>query len=116
MDFDIIIKNGTIIDGTGRDRFYSDLGINNGKIDVVANLSNNTSKTNIDATGLVVTPGFIDMHTHSDVSLLDNPEGESKIFQGITSEVIGNCSYSPFPVGKSGSFTYSPYKLFSKIS
>ena len=111
MDFDIIIKNGTIIDGTGRDRFYSDLGINNGKIDVVSNLNNNTSKTNIDATGLVVTPGFIDMHTHSDVSLLDNPEGESKIFQGITSEVIGNCSYSPFPVGKSGLFTYSPYVI-----
>ena len=111
MNFEIIIKNGTIIDGTGNDRYHTDIGINNGKIDVLANLSNSTSKTNIDATGLVITPGFIDMHTHSDVSLLDNPEGESKIFQGITTEVIGNCSYSPFPVGKSGPFTYSPYVI-----
>ena len=56
----------------------------------------------IDATGQVLAPGFIDIHTHSDVTLLDNPGGESKAYQGVTTEVTGNCSYSPFPVGAPG--------------
>jgi len=111
MNFEIIIKNGTIIDGSGNDRYHSDIGINRGRIDVLGNLNTSRSKTIIDAKGLVITPGFIDIHTHSDVSLLDNPEGESKVFQGITTEVIGNCSYSPFPVGKYGAFKYSPYVI-----
>ena len=98
--FDIIIQNSTIIDGTGSKRFKSDIGILNGKISAIGNLKDSNANRFINATNLIVSPGFIDMHTHSDVSLLVDPGGESKAYQGVTTEVTGNCSYSTFPAGK----------------
>ena len=100
--FDIIIQNSTIIDGTGSKRFKSDIGILNGKISAIGNLKDSNANRFINATNLIVSPGFIDMHTHSDVTLIDDPCGESKVYQGVTTEVTGNCSYSPFPTGKKG--------------
>ena len=100
--FDIIIQNSTIIDGTGSKRFKSDIGILNGKISAIGNLKDSNANRFINATNLIVSPGFIDMHTHSDVSLLVDPGGESKAYQGVTTEVTGNCSYSTFPAGKAG--------------
>ena len=102
MAFDILILNGVIVDGTGLPRYKGDVGISNGRIEAIGSLGHAEAARRIDATGHVVAPGFIDMHTHSDVSLLDDPGGESKAHQGVTTEVTGNCSYSPFPAGKGG--------------
>ena len=96
MPFDTIIKNGTIIDGTGQFRYEADLAISKGEISAIGQLKESEAENIIDASGLIVAPGFIDMHSHSDVTLLDDPGGESKAHQGVTTEVVGNCSFSPF--------------------
>ena len=96
--FDLIIKNGTIIDGTGRLRYQDDIGINGDKIESIGRLKDVQSNRCIDAENLIIAPGFIDMHSHSDMSMFNDPGGESKVFQGVTTEVTGNCSYSPFPI------------------
>ncbi len=102
MTFDTLIANGEVIDGTGRLRYEADVAVSGGKIAAIGGLEHAEAERVIDATGLVVAPGFIDMHTHSDLSLLDDPRGDSKVHQGITTEVAGNCAYSPFPVGPDG--------------
>ena len=99
MALDTLIKNGTIIDGTGRLRYDADVGIQGGKIEAIGSLGEAEAGRIVDAEGLIVAPGFIDMHSHSDMSLFDDPGGESKVHQGVTTEVTGNCSYSPFPLG-----------------
>ena len=99
MAFDTLIKNGTIIDGTGRLRYDADVGIRAGKIEAIGSLGDAEAGRVVDAEALIVAPGFIDMHSHSDMSLFDDPGGESKVHQGVTTEVTGNCSYSPFPLG-----------------
>ena len=97
MKIDIIIENGEIIDGTGQLRYKADVGIDKGKIIYIGDSSSIESKRSIDASGMIVAPGFIDMHSHSDMSLFDDPGGESKAFQGVTTEVIGmdGLSYAP---------------------
>ena len=100
MAFDLLIKNGTVVDGTGGPRRAADVGIAGGKITAVGSLAEATAARIIDAKGLVVAPGFIDMHTHSDTTMLKDPGGESKAHQGVTTEVTGNCGHSPFPVSK----------------
>ena len=102
MSIDLLIKNGTIVDGTGRLRYDADLGISGGKIEAIGLLEDAEANRVIDASGLIVAPGFIDMHSHSDVTLLDDPGGESKVHQGVTTEVVGNCGFSPFPIGPNG--------------
>ena len=97
---DTIIKNGTIVDGTGQLRYKADIGIQTGRIQTIGKLQDVSAKHLIDASTLIVAPGFIDMHSHSDMSLFDDPGGESKAFQGVTTEVTGNCSYSAFPIAK----------------
>ena len=99
MALDTLIKNGTIIDGTGRLRYDADVGIQGGKIEAIGSLGEAEAGRIVDAEGLIAAPGFIDMHSHSDMSLFDDPGGESKVHQGVTTEVTGNCSYSPFPLG-----------------
>jgi N-acyl-D-amino-acid deacylase len=87
--YDILIKGGRVIDGTGAPWFNGDVGVRGGKIVAIGKLGEHAAKQVIDASNLVVTPGFIDMHTHSDVSLLRDGRGLSKIMQGVTTEVIG---------------------------
>ncbi|MCK4560991.1 MAG: D-aminoacylase [Calditrichia bacterium] len=99
--YDVIIKNGMILDGFGTPGMTKDLGIVGDKISVLDNLGEATADLIIDATDLVVAPGFIDIHTHTDVELLVDPRGVSKVMQGVTTEVSGNCGYSPFPVNES---------------
>ncbi|MDP6221128.1 MAG: amidohydrolase family protein, partial [Candidatus Thalassarchaeaceae archaeon] len=99
--FDTLIRNGTVIDGTGRLRYEADVGISDGKIETIGHLEYTEAARTVDATDLIVAPGFIDMHSHSDMSLFDDPGGESKAFQGVTTEVTGNCSYSTFPIATS---------------
>ena len=100
--FDLIIENGTVVDGTGRPGFAADVGIVGGEIGAVGDLREAAGARRIDASRHAVSPGFIDMHSHSDRTLLDDPGANSKVFQGVTTEVVGNCSYSPFPVGPNG--------------
>jgi len=96
--FDTIIKNGMIIDGSGTQAIKKDIGIVGNKIVAIGDLKNTTAGTIIDANNLVVSPGFIDIHTHTDLELIVNPTADSKILQGVTTEVSGNCGYSPFPL------------------
>jgi len=96
--FDVIIKNGYLIDGTGNPWFEADIGIKSGKLRKIGDLSSEDANRIINAKGLVVSPGFIDIHSHSEYSLLANPKAESKIRQGVTTEVNGNCGDSPAPI------------------
>lgn len=94
---EILIRDGTIIDGTGRPRKTGDIGICGDRIVMVGPLDSRSARETIDARGLIVAPGFIDTHTHSDLELLVNPEGESSLLQGVTTEIIGQdgLSYAP---------------------
>ena len=96
--FDIIIYHGKIVDGTGRQGYPANIGIENGRITEISPTLEADALEKIDATGCVVSPGFIDMHSHSDFTLLLHPEAESKIRQGVTTELTGNCGGSPAPV------------------
>ena len=95
---DILIKNGFVVDGTGKPAFKADVGIAAGRIAVLAKDIEQEAKRTIQAQGLHLAPGFIDAHTHSDLTLAVNPRAESKIRQGVTTEVIGNCGGSPAPL------------------
>jgi N-acyl-D-amino-acid deacylase len=97
---DIIIKNAYVINGTGKRRFKADIGIEGSKIVRIGFLKLEKAERVINASGLVASPGFIDMHSHSDFTLLINPKAESKIRQGITTEVIGNCGFSAAPLNE----------------
>ena len=94
--FDTIIKNGVIHAGDGKAPIQGDIAIRGGRIAAIGQDLGDSAKTVLDAHGMVVSPGFIDIHTHTDTNLLDAPKGDSRIFQGITSEVGGNCGYAPF--------------------
>ena len=96
--FDIIIRNGRIIDGSGASAFTADVGIMGDTITEIAPCLEAAAHTTIDAAGKAVSPGFIDIHTHSDFSLYLDPRAESKVAQGVTTEVTGNCGGSPAPV------------------
>ena len=96
--FDIIIRHGAILDGTGGDRRSGDIGINGDRITAIEDLSHADGGTAIDADGCYVCPGFIDVHSHSDAYLLIEPSAPSKVCQGITTEVVGNCGASAAPV------------------
>src|SRR6202043_1608838 len=87
--FDLVITNGHIIDGTGSPWYSGDVGIREGKVAAIGNLSAAPRKRTIDAGGKVVAPGFIDMLGQSEMTILVDPRLPSKIFQGITSEVTG---------------------------
>ena len=96
---DIIIKNGYIVDGSGNPWFKKDIGIKNRVIEKIGNLNFVKAKTIINAKGLIVSPGFIDVHSHSDLWLLvKNNLAKSKVMQGATTEIVGNCGYSVAPV------------------
>jgi N-acyl-D-amino-acid deacylase len=96
--FDILIVNGTILDGSGEPGFKADVGITGDRIAAVGRLRHRPAARTVDAAGLYVTPGFMDIHTHSDESVVLNPFMESKIRQGVTLEVGGNCGESPAPL------------------
>ncbi len=98
MKVDIVIRGGTVVDGSGEAEREADVAIRDGNIVDVGALIDVSPDTTIDAAGKLVVPGFIDAHGHSDVGLYMNPGCESKLAQGITTEVMGNCGYSPFPL------------------
>ncbi len=95
--YDLIIDNGVIIDGTGSPPFKADIAIKGDKIVSIGDYSKSDGETYIDASGLIVSPGFIDIHNHSDLSIFFQPTADNYIRQGVTSIVVGNCGFSPAP-------------------
>src|SRR5437899_2826025 len=94
---DLKIEGGTVIDGTGTTGGRADVGIGDDTIVAIGDLSREPTGKLLHAAGKVVAPGFIDMHSHSDWRLWGNRRAESKIRQGVTTEVVGNCGFSPAP-------------------
>ena len=97
---DIIIRGGMIIDGTGAKAYRGDVAVCDGRITAIGDLSGMKAKKTLDAKGFAVAPGFIDSHAHSDTSFLRDSSGASKLYQGVTTEVTGQCGMSPFPALK----------------
>jgi len=99
MQYDLMIKNGTIIDGSGLPRFRADVGIVHGKIATIGKIRDRAKEV-LDADGHVVAPGFIDAHTHMDAQVFWDPLGTCSCWHGITSVVMGNCGFSLAPCGE----------------
>jgi N-acyl-D-amino-acid deacylase len=97
--FDIIIKNGMIVDGLGNKPFTADIGISKNKIEEIGDLQKKKAAKIIDAAALMVCPGFIDLHTHADSDILNQPDAHNYIRQGVTTVLGGNCGGSPYPIG-----------------
>ncbi len=97
MTLDILIRNGLVFDGSGANPARLDIGLRNGRIARIAPGLPDAAHQVIDAEGLAVTPGFIDIKTHSDFTLPINPRAESKVRQGVTTEIIGHCGFSTAP-------------------
>ena len=87
--YDVVIRHGRVVDGSGNPWFFADVAIQDGKIAAVGRIPAGAGRREIEATGLVVAPGFIDIHSHSDTLLLEDGAAESKIRQGVTTEVFG---------------------------
>jgi len=98
--YDIIIKNGKIIDGSGNPFYYADIGIKGAKIEKIGDLKKEKAKRIIDASGKYVVPGFIDIHTHIDRKLDEMGTADNYVLQGVTTALGGNCGGSPFPLGE----------------
>jgi N-acyl-D-amino-acid deacylase len=100
MGYDVLIENGRVIDGTGNPWFKADVGLKGDAIEAVGSLRGADAKRRIDAQGMVVAPGFIDIHSHSDYYVIVDPRVESKVRQGVTTEVVGNCGSSAAPMNE----------------
>ena len=96
--FDLIVRTATVVDGTRAPRFQADVGVRGERIAFIGNLKNKQATTEIDATGKVLSPGFIDAHTHDDRLMLSAPEMAPKASQGVTTVVAGNCGISLAPL------------------
>jgi dihydroorotase/N-acyl-D-amino-acid deacylase len=103
---DLVIRNGWIVDGTGAPKFRGDVTVREGVIGSVEAPGQATGRQVIDADGLAVAPGFIDIHTHSEMALLADPSMPFKIRQGVTTEVLGNCGFSAGPLTESSAETF----------
>lgn len=95
---DTVLLGGDVVDGTGAPRRRVDVGWRDGRIAAVGNLSSAQAAERVDVTGRIVCPGFVDIHGHSDLTVLDHPASSSKILQGVTTEVAGNCGLGVVPV------------------
>jgi N-acyl-D-aspartate/D-glutamate deacylase len=98
MSGDILIRGGLVTDGSGRPGEIGDVAVRDGRIAALGRSLPKGSAKAIDAEGLAVTPGFIDIKTHSDFTLPINPKAESKVRQGVTTEIIGHCGFSVAPI------------------
>ena len=114
--FDVLIRNGRVVDGTGNPWFPADIGIRDGTIAAIGRIPDDApGETVIDAAGKIVAPGFIDIHSHSDFVVADGSHGEVLApfaAQGITTLVTGNCGYSPAPVNPRTRAELASYTTF----
>lgn len=97
-DFDLIIANGRIVDGCGNPWYYGDVGVRRDRIAAIGAPGALSGRRVVDAAGRYVTPGFVDPHTHSDISILQHPRADSVVRQGVTTHVTGNCGMSAAPL------------------
>src|SRR4029077_199224 len=97
-EFDVVIRGGTVIDGTRMPRYRADVGIKEGKVAKLGNLKAHQAKKVIDAGGLNVAPGFVDLHTHYDAQVRWDPYCTISGWHGVTSVVLGNCGFGFAPV------------------
>ncbi|MGR4069196.1 N-acyl-D-amino-acid deacylase family protein [Billgrantia sp. C5P2] len=102
MRYDLLIRNAWIVDGTGAAPFRADVAVRGDRIAAVGELSSAGAVSEIDADGLYLAPGFIDVHTHDDTNVIRTPEMLPKLSQGVTTVVVGNCGISASPVSLSG--------------
>src|SRR2546426_4478620 len=100
MPYDLVIKNGVLIDGSGLPRYHADVAIRHGRIASVGRIRERAREV-IDADGLVVTPGFIDGHTHMDAQIFWDPLGTCSCWHGVTTVVMGNCGFTLAPCAAS---------------
>ncbi|HUA35165.1 MAG TPA: amidohydrolase family protein [Candidatus Binataceae bacterium] len=101
-DFDLVIRDGMIIDGTRMPRFRGDIGVRNGRIAKIGRLRSSDGAKVIDASGMIVAPGVVDLHTHYDAQLFWDPSCSISSWHGVTSIVIGNCGFGFAPVHPEG--------------
>ncbi|WP_281628311.1 amidohydrolase family protein [Traorella massiliensis] len=114
--YDLIIKNGRIVDGTGKDAFLGDIAITDGKIADIGILDEKQALSSIDAKKHWVTPGFIDPHSHADMSLLVWPQNEAYAMQGVTTLICGNCGLAAGPIGdETWEFWCWEYKSVNRV-
>src|SRR6516162_1469944 len=97
-DFDLVVRDGMIIDGTRMPRFRGDIGIKDGRIAQIGRLPSSNGARVLDAGGLIAAPGFVDLHTHYDAQLFWDPYCSISGWHGVTSAVIGNCGFGFAPV------------------
>jgi N-acyl-D-amino-acid deacylase len=96
--YDLVLKGGTLVDGTGARARSADLGIRDGRIEEIGRIARSEGQRHLDVSGAVVCPGFIDLHSHADYTVFAAPEAVTQSAQGVTTLVTGNCGFSPFPV------------------
>lgn len=99
---DLLLSGGQVIDGTGAPARQADIAVRDGRVVAVGASLHMEAARHIDATGLTVTPGFIDPHSHSDWSVLGNRDAQSTVRQGVTTEIVGNCGVTYAPLAEAG--------------
>jgi N-acyl-D-amino-acid deacylase len=100
--YDVLIQGGELIDGSGHPRVRADVAVRDGRVVAVSSGLSGQARQVIDARGQIVSPGFVDIHTHSDATLVLDGNAESAVRQGVTTQICGNCGVSLFPVGPNG--------------
>src|SRR5512144_43492 len=93
--FDLVIRGGRIVDGCGNPWYHGDVGVRGDSIAAIAASGTLSGTRVVDAGDRYVAPGFVDPHTHSDISILQHPRADTAVRQGVTTHVIGNCGMSP---------------------
>lgn len=115
MLYSVIIRGGRVYDGAGNPWQLADIGIQGDTITHIGDLSRAKAEKEIDASGLAVAPGFIDIHTHSDIPLMINGSGQSHIQQGVTTNVIGNCGVGAAPLSNEMATNVTNARLFKQL-